>query len=125
MTGCSLLVSSSGLSGGADAVDSGAGGDAGRLPDGAPADVITARDAANGDGDAEPPSDPSLVLWLRFDEAVQGTSLKDSSSYAGAAALQGTAKVVSGGHVGGALALDGSTSCYVSIPHRPELLQLT
>lgn len=127
-SGCSLLVSTAGLTGGDGASDAGADADARAANEAGPPDGhgdAGAPDAASSaDADADVPPDPSLVLSLAFDDVGGGPSLADSSPYHATATLHGTARVVAGGKHGGALSLDGSSGTYVSVADAPQFAQI-
>src|SRR6185295_16943680 len=127
--GCSLIVSTDGLSGGPggiDGADPGANGDGATVDSGAsdgssPADASTA-DVLPGDGGAACPEmvDPSLIVHYTFDEGG-GTSIKDCSSSHLDAVIHGTPDWTTTPRVGShALSFDGTSTC-ATLPSSPKL----
>jgi hypothetical protein len=117
-TACSLLVSTSGFSGG--------GSDAGPDVAFSPAEAgvadggarVDAGDARAGDGgDASPPGDPDLLGAWSFDEMV-GVTAHDASGKGHDAALDG-ALFVADGVSGGAVQLDEDAKVRVALLDGP------
>ncbi len=103
-TACSLLVSTSGLTGGAD--DAGA----------APPDAAAESSAEGAAPPAPPPSpskdagadvDPDLLADWTFDDGA-GTVAKDATGHGYDAVLAGDATFRATGHAGGSVAMNGS-----------------